>query len=92
LPAEKSGSSAAQSAVSTIDPIVEQIGHAPSGVTVPDATLSGGAARSCRAGAVKRYDAGTAASTPTTAANRIERIMIVVPLAGSRTGVLGCRF
>src|ERR1700730_5004482 len=94
LPAAKSGSRAAQSAVSTIDPMVEQIGHASAGVSVPDTTLSaraGVAARSCRAGAVKKYDAGTAASTPTTAANRIERIMIVVPLAGCRTGALGSR-
>ena len=45
---------------------------------------TGVAARSCRAGAVNKYDAGTAASTPTTAAIRIERIMIVVPLAGCR--------
>src|SRR3984893_864547 len=94
LPAAKSGSRAAQSAVSTIDPMVEQIGHASAGVSVPDTTLSaraGVAARSCRAGAVKKYDAGTAASTPTTAANRIERISIVVPLAGCRTGALGSR-
>ena len=34
LPAAKSGSSAAQSAVSAIDPMVEQIGHASAGVTV----------------------------------------------------------
>jgi hypothetical protein len=43
------------------------------------------AVRSCRAGGVKKWDAGTAANTPTTAAIRIERIMIVVPLAGRRT-------
>src|SRR5260370_19307573 len=93
-PAAQSGSRAAQSAVSAIDPMVEQIGHASAGVTVPDTTLSARAdvaARSCRAGAVKKYDAGPAASTPTTAANRIERIMIVVPLAGCRTGALGSR-
>ena len=85
LPAANSGSSVAQSAVSTIDPMVEQIGHASAGVTVSETALparAGVVARSCRAGAVKKYDVGTATNTPTTAAIWIERIMIVVPLAG----------
>ena len=80
--------------VSTIDPMVEQIGHASAGVTVSETALparAGVAARSCRAGAVKKYDAGTAANIPTTAAIRIERIMIVVPLAGCRTSAPGSR-
>src|SRR5207248_8779764 len=38
-----------------------------------------------RAGAVKKYEASTAVSTPATAAMRIERIMIVVPSVGCRT-------
>src|SRR5258707_2583871 len=49
------------------------------------------AARSCRAAAVKKYDAGTAANTPTTTAIRIERIMIFVQLADCRTGAPGSR-
>ena len=64
--------------------MVEQIGQASTGMTVADTALSaraGVAARSCRAGAVKKYDAGTAANAPTTAATRIERIMI---FCGSR--------
>ena len=88
LPAAKSGSSAAQSGVSTIAAMVEQIGQASAALAVPDTALSGlasVAARSWRAGGVKKYDAGTAVNTPTTAAIRIERIMIVVPLAGRRT-------
>src|SRR5258708_13977476 len=88
LPAAKSGSSAAQSGVSTIAAMVEQIGHASAGVIVPDTglpTRANVAGRSCRAGAVKKYDAGTPANTPPAAAIRIERIMIFVQLAGYRT-------
>src|SRR5260370_10934888 len=87
LPAAKSGSSAAQSGVSAIAAMVEQIGHASAGVTVADTALPARAdvaTRSCRAGAVKRYDVGTAANTPTTAAIMIERIMIFGPLADTR--------
>src|SRR5262249_14238550 len=91
LPAAKSGSSAAQSAVSTIDPMVEQMGHASAGVTVSETTLPAraGVARSCQAGAVKKYDVGTATDTPTTAAIRIERAMIVAPLTGCLTSPPG---
>src|ERR1700747_352854 len=80
LPTAKSGSSATQSGVSTIAAMVEQIGHASAALVIPDTALSGMAGvavRPWRAGAVKKYEAGTAVSTPATAAMRIERIMIV---------------
>ena len=69
--------------------MVEQIGQASAGVIVPDIGLparANVAGRSCRAGAVKKYDAGTPANTPAAAAIRIERIMIFVQLTGRRTG------
>jgi hypothetical protein len=63
LPAAKSGSSAAQSAVSTIDPVVEQIGHASTRMAASDMALSapaGIAAGFCR-DALKKQTAGSAA-------------------------------
>jgi hypothetical protein len=58
--------------------MVEQIGHASAGVTVSEAALP------ARAGVALHLagQVGTAANIPTTAAIWIERIMIVVPLAG----------
>jgi hypothetical protein len=72
--------------------MVEQIGQASGALAILDAVMSGladVAVRSWRAGAVKKYEAGTALSSPTTAAMRIERIMIVVPSAGCRIGAPG---
>src|SRR5216684_3518333 len=63
--------SVAQSGVSAIAAMVEQIGHVSAAMTASDTARSARAdvaARSCRAGAVKKYDAGTAANTPATAA------------------------
>ena len=88
LPAAKSGSSAAQSGVSTIAAMVEQIGHASVALVIPDTALSGLASVAVRpwwAGAAKKYETSTVVSTPATAAMRIERIMIVVPSVGCRT-------
>ena len=85
LPATKSGSSAAQSGVSTIAAMVEQIGHASVALVIPDTALSGLASVAVRpwwAGAARKYETSTAVSTPATAAMRIERIMIVVPSVG----------
>jgi hypothetical protein len=42
--------------------MVEQMGHASAGVTVSETALPV-AARSCQAGAVKKYDVGTATNT-----------------------------
>src|SRR4051812_35651698 len=87
LPAAKSGSSAAQSGVSTIAAMVEQIGHASAALVTLDTALSGLASVAVwpwRAGAVKKYEPSTALSTPATAAMRIGRIMIVVPSVGCR--------
>src|SRR5450755_1264141 len=88
LPAAKSGSSAAQSGVSVIADMVEQIDHASAALVILDTALSGPASvaiRPWRAGAVKKYEASTAVSSPATAAMRIDRVMIVVPSAGRRT-------
>ena len=68
--------------------MVEQIGHASAALATLDTELSGLASVAVwlwRAGAVKKYEASTAVSTPATAAMRIERIMIVVPSVGCRT-------
>ena len=62
--------------------MVEQIGHASAALVTLDTALSGlidVAVWRWRAGAVKKYEARTAVSTPATAAMKIERIMIVVP-------------
>src|SRR4029077_9025880 len=94
LPAAKSGSSAAQSGVSSIAAMVEQIGQASATLPILDMALYGLAgvpAQSWRGRAVKKDGTATAVNTPTTAAIGIERIMIVVLSAGCRTGARDSR-
>src|SRR6516164_6290879 len=80
LPAAKSGSSAAQSALSANDPMDEQIGQASAAIGVAMAVLlaSGPVATDCSGGeAYNKYATGAAAKTPSTVAVRIERTVIM---------------